>query len=194
MICPECRRQPQPSMQSSLCIQHCCCLYRGKLKWSEAYPHKLVAAWSRKSSIFFIRYVSWVQTKIMTKPSCCLWRGDRNLGCRLLYSCLPRVLSWLLSNYIDPLLEADKSECWVMAASYCQSWWKWWSNFNVRLMDALILVLSIVVLLKMTQWFLSKLYYGVFSLIILIYFMYFAMWDDICPTFPSVDVGISFTD
>jgi F0F1-type ATP synthase assembly protein I len=61
-------------------------------------------------------------------------------------------------------------------------------------MDALILVLSIVVLLKMTQWFLSKLYYGVFSLIILIYFMYFAMWDDICPTFPSVDVGISFTD
>lgn len=35
-------------------------------------------------------------------------------------------------------------------------------------MDALILVLSIVILLKMTQWFLSKLYYGVLSLIILI--------------------------
>ncbi len=68
------------------------------------------------------------------------------------------------------------------------------THFNVRLMDALILVLSIVVLLKMTQWFLSKLYYGVFSLIILIYFMYFAMWDDTCPTFPSVDVGISFSD
>ncbi len=68
------------------------------------------------------------------------------------------------------------------------------THFNVRLMDALILVLSIVVLLKMTQWFLSKLYYGVFSLIILIYFMYFAMLDDACPTFPSVDVGISFSD
>lgn len=61
-------------------------------------------------------------------------------------------------------------------------------------MDALILVLSIVVLLKITQWFLSKLYYGVFCLILLIYFMYFAMWDDACPTFPSVDVGISSTD
>jgi hypothetical protein len=47
MICPECRCQPQPSMQSSLCIRHCCCLYRGKLKWSEAYPHKLVAAWRK---------------------------------------------------------------------------------------------------------------------------------------------------
>jgi F0F1-type ATP synthase assembly protein I len=68
------------------------------------------------------------------------------------------------------------------------------THFNVRLMDALILVLSIVVLLKMTQWFLSTLYCGVFSLIILIYFMYVAMWDDACPSFPSVDAGISFTD
>jgi hypothetical protein len=55
------------------------CLYRDMLKWNEAYPHKLIAAWMRIQLTFLIRYVSWVQANIINESPNCF---QKNPACR----------------------------------------------------------------------------------------------------------------
>jgi hypothetical protein len=95
-------------------------LYRDKLKWNEAYPHKLITAWRRILSTLFISYVSWLLA--MIESSCCFQKCNRNWGHRCLYNGLSESLDVI---YIHPL---ELMKWGVMVVCHCCSWWRWWSE------------------------------------------------------------------
>jgi hypothetical protein len=73
------------------------CLYRDMLKWNEAYPHKLIAAWMRIQLTFLIRYVSWVQANIINESPNCF---QKNSACRFyIMVCLKFLADYYLLIY-----------------------------------------------------------------------------------------------
>jgi hypothetical protein len=83
------------------------CLYRDKLKWHKAYPHKLVAGWMTILLTFLISYVSWMLANIMTETSCCFQRCDRNSRCRYC-TMVSKNLRWIIIYLSIPLSKADE--------------------------------------------------------------------------------------
>jgi hypothetical protein len=72
------------------------CLYSDKLKWNEAYPHKLVAAWARMLLTILISAVSWLLANITIGSFCWFRKCDRKSGHRCLCSGLTQFLAWFL--------------------------------------------------------------------------------------------------
>jgi hypothetical protein len=83
-------------------------LYRDKLKWNEAYPHKLITAWRCILLTLFISYVSWLLANIMIESSCCFQKCNRNWGHRCLYNGLSESLGGLLQPHLCPPSGADE--------------------------------------------------------------------------------------
>jgi len=71
------------------------CLYRDKIKWSEALPSKACCSLNEDTD-FLICYVSWVLANVTTQSSCWSCKCDRNSGHRRLYNGSSKIWDRLL--------------------------------------------------------------------------------------------------
>jgi hypothetical protein len=112
-----------------------CFLPHRKLKWTEAYLHKL-------TSLLWISYDSSVLSDIMTKSSCAYSMQQKpkmHVFCMFVCS---QILGFFLSTYLYPALGADEVSQWgVIAASHCWSWWRRWSDASLLMLTRLWLQL-----------------------------------------------------
>lgn len=119
-----------------------------QLNFEEAYPHKLVVAWTRIQLNFLIHYLYWVLAKITTDSFHCdinsghrFFAFARNVEHYIIYSFTPTIGSWW-------------HQWEIMAVGYCHSWLRLWSDTFLgqthKVMTSLILVMFILVLPELT--------------------------------------------
>jgi hypothetical protein len=108
----------------ALCLGIRCSLCRGKLKWNQSYPQRLIAARMRILCLCFIGSVFRVLVNIMTQSPIASGNVTKTQDadfCTIF--CV--ILGRLLYNYV-PHQELMNS-VWIMAANHYYSW-RWWSD------------------------------------------------------------------
>ncbi len=98
------------------------CLYRGKPKWNEVYPTQAGCSLNEDFVDFSLSAMSLECWPISWLSHCCFQKCGSNSGCRFCMLVLSRLF---LST---PTVGGWWSQWWVMAAGYCDPWWRWWSN------------------------------------------------------------------
>jgi len=109
------------------------CLFTGMLNCSEAYLHKLVAAWIIMLLAFPISHVSWLWATSMNEFIWWLWKCNGNSWWRFWCNSLLGILSRLLNTYLHTLSEELMNSVGSMAAGHCHSWWRWSATLWVGL-------------------------------------------------------------